>query len=175
MLICNSGSATDATAAFETLYLRHKDFVVRVALRYVPDNDSALDVVQETFDYLLHKFPPPGPGLTLNAKLTSFLYPVAKNNAITLLRKAQRFPATDNVDPDSLPGRSDAPAADIDPLLEELSEERREVLQLRFIDDLSLQEIAGALQIPLGTVKSRLHLAIKQLRESDVARKILDP
>ena len=39
-------------------------------------------------------------------------------------------------------------------------------LTLRFVDDLRLYEIAEVLQIPLGTVKSRLHLAIRQLRES---------
>ena len=46
-----------------------------------------------------------------------------------------------------------------------LSAERREVLTLRFVDDLSLAEIAAVLDVPLGTVKSRLHLAIRELRE----------
>jgi RNA polymerase sigma-70 factor (ECF subfamily) len=46
---------------------------------------------------------------------------------------------------------------------------------LRFVDDLPLQDIATALDIPLGTVKSRLHLAIKTLRESPEAKKLLSP
>ena len=101
--VCNHGDARDATKAFETLYSRHKDYVIRVALRFVPDHDSALDVLQETFSYLLRKFPPAGPGLTLTAKLTSLLYPVAKNCAITQLRKSERFPSAGGLQPDDLP------------------------------------------------------------------------
>ena len=175
VLACNQGDAAAATKAFEILYLRHKDYVIRVALRFVPDNDSALDVLQETFSYLLRKFPPPGPGLTLTANLTSLLYPVAKNTAISLMRKSNRFPASDTLQPDDLQATTASHRPDIQPVLGELSEERREVVVLRFVDDMSLQEIASSLQIPLGTVKSRLHLAIKQLRESPKTKNLLDP
>jgi RNA polymerase sigma-70 factor (ECF subfamily) len=152
------------------LYKRHKDFVIRVALRFVRDPDMALDVLQETFSYLLRKFPPSGDGLTLTAQLTTLLYPVARNSAITLMRKADRFPAAEGCKPDDLPAatafESGSTAVDIAEVLRELSAERREVVMLRFVDDMSLQEIATALEIPVGTVKSRLHLAIRQLRES---------
>ncbi len=63
--LCNKGDAGEATRAFETLYKRHKDYVIRVALRFVPDQTSALDVLQKIFSYLLRKFPPAGPGLVL--------------------------------------------------------------------------------------------------------------
>jgi RNA polymerase sigma-70 factor (ECF subfamily) len=59
--------------------------------------------------------------------------------------------------------------------LASLSPERREVLTLRFVDDLSLAEIAAALDVPLGTVKSRLHLALKQLREDLRIKDLYDP
>ena len=45
-----------------------------------------------------------------------------------------------------------------------LPEEQREVLLMRFVDDMSLQEIAVALDIPIGTVKSRLHNSLRTLR-----------
>lgn len=172
---CNRGNRDEASAAFGVLYERHKDFVVRVALRFAPDTDSALDVLQETFAYLLRQFPPSGPGLQLTAKLRTYLYPVTKNTAISSRRKAERFPASADVLPDALPGRPDTVATDIGPLLRDLSDERQEVLLLRFVDDLSLQEIAATLDVPLGTVKSRLHLALKQLRESPEAKKLLEP
>ena len=175
VLACNRGDGAAATRAFEILYMRHKNYVIRVALRFVPDNDSALDVLQETFSYLLRKFPPSGPGLTLTANLTSLLYPVAKNSAISLMRKADRFPASDTLQPDDLQAATISRRPDIEPLLSRLSEERREVIALRFVDDMSLQEIASMLRIPLGTVKSRLHLAIKQLRDSPESRNLLDP
>jgi RNA polymerase sigma-70 factor (ECF subfamily) len=59
-------------------------------------------------------------------------------------------------------------------VLSNLPESHREVILLRFVDDFSLEEIASALEIPLGTVKSRLHHAIAALREDPrVARYFL--
>ena len=173
--VCNYGDATEAAQAFSTLYDRHKDFVIRVALRFVHDNEMALDVLQDTFSYLLRKFPPTGEGLTLTAQLTSFLYPAAKNSAITLMRKAGRFPASTEQQPDELPATEASQGEDISAVLADLSAEHREVIMLRFVDELSLQEIATGLEIPLGTVKSRLHLAIKQLRQSPKTRNLLEP
>ena len=51
-----------------------------------------------------------------------------------------------------------------------LSDEHREVLLLRFVDGLSLAEIAETLNIPLGTVKSRLHNALAFLRHDPRTR-----
>jgi RNA polymerase sigma-70 factor, ECF subfamily len=173
--LCNTGDAVEAARAFEVLYGRHKDYVIRVAMRYVRDRDVALDVLQETFRYLLGKFPPSGEGLVLGARLTTLLYPVAKNTALNLLRKAERFPSAGDMEPDDVGQPAAAESADVAGLLRGLSEERREVILMRFVDGLSLQEIAAALEIPLGTVKSRLHLAIKQLRESPEIRDLHFP
>lgn len=172
--LCNSGSRSAAATAFKTLYLRHKDYVLRVAMRYCHQPDIALDAMQETFIYLLRKFPPAGPGLTLTSQLTTLLYLPAKNSAISALRKAERFELSDT-QPDELASPAQSGETELRSLLSELSAERREIVQLRFVDDMSLQDIATLLEIPLGTVKSRLHLAIKQLRDSPTAKKILDP
>ena len=166
--VCNQGNAREAARAFEALYLRHKDYVLRVALRFVPDTDTALDVLQETFTYLLRRFPPSGEGIELTAKLTTLLYPIAKNTAITALRKSRRFPAADGVVPDDLPAHEVGATGDIHRILAALPANQRETLQLRFVDDLSLQEIAEVLDIPLGTVKSRLHLGVARLKASDI-------
>ena len=84
---CNEGNPR----AFEALYLRHKDFVLRVALRFAPDFDTALDVLQDTFVQLLRRFPPTGDGITLTAKLTTLLYPIAKNTAISAAGRCVDF------------------------------------------------------------------------------------
>lgn len=55
-----------------------------------------------------------------------------------------------------------------------LPAEQRETLLMRFVDDMTLQEIADALNIPLGTVKSRLHHALKTLREHEHTRRYFD-
>ena len=51
-----------------------------------------------------------------------------------------------------------------------LSVEQREVLLMRFVDDMDLKEIAAALNIPIGTIKSRLHRALETLRQDGRTR-----
>lgn len=172
---CNGADADAATAAFEALYRRHRNYVLRVALRFTHDRELAADVLQETFTYLLGQFPPPGRGLTLTARLTTYLYPIAKNFAISAARKAERFDSGDR-DPDSY-AHAEARSMhgdEIDRALAALTVERREVLTLRFVDGMSLAEISDALQIPAGTVKSRLHLALKQLKETPEIKDLFD-
>ena len=165
--ICNSGGRNDAEAAFGLLYRRHRDYVTRVALRYCSDREMAADTLQETFLYLLRKFPPTGEGLVLTAQLRSLLYPVAKNLTLTALKHHRRGERSAGLDPDRLPDpRSlDPPREGLARIMAGLSAAHREVLLLRFVDGMRLNEIAEALEIPPGTVKSRLHFAIRQLRE----------
>lgn len=145
--------------AFAVLYERHRDYILRLAMRFTNHSDDALDVLQETFRYLLSKTP----HLTLTASLMTFLYPAVKHLGIAARRKRGRFagPGPDAPDP-AAPAVAGVP--DFGPLLACLSEPQAEVILLRFVDDLSLEEIAVALGIPLGTVKSRLHNAIGALR-----------
>jgi hypothetical protein len=70
------------------------------------------------------------------------------------------------VAPTSIPGAD----GDFDAVLADLSEDHREVLMLRFVDGLSLAEIAEATGVPLGTAKSRLHHALTRLREDPKIR-----
>jgi len=151
-------------ASFEVLYRRYRDWVVRLAYRFTGDEDLARDVLQETFLYVLQKFP----GFVLTANLKTFLYPAVKNLSIAARRKSARFQSTPTeqdflktlaaINPDDS-GQSRLAAA-----LGHLSEEHRETLLLRFVDDLSLAEIAEAMEVPVGTVKSRLHTALSILR-----------
>lgn len=171
--VCNRGGR-DAYRAFETLYKRHKDYVVRVAMRATGSPELALDALQDTFSYLLTRFPPPGDGLTLTARLTTYLYPIARNYAVDHARRAGRLVGGE--EPDELAGAGlDDEGRDLARVLARLPAERREILELRFIDDLSLADIAAALDIPLGTAKSRLHAAIQTLREAPETRAAFDP
>ena len=54
------------------------------------------------------------------------------------------------------------------------SSNKAEVLLLRFVDGLSLAEIANTVNIPLGTVKSRLHNALEILRKDERTRRYFD-
>ncbi|MBC8146199.1 MAG: sigma-70 family RNA polymerase sigma factor [bacterium] len=150
--------------AFDALYFRYRDFVLRLARRWTGNDADALDVAQETFLYLAGKFP----GFRLTSAMTSLLYPVVRNLSIAARKRSQRFAGDESLD--RVPVESTDATDDLGDALRHLSDAHREVILMRFVDDLSLQEIADALQIPLGTVKSRLHQAIEKLRDDDRTR-----
>jgi RNA polymerase sigma-70 factor, ECF subfamily len=166
----NNGDA----AAFEVLYFRYRDWVVGLAYRFTGDSDAALDVLQETFLYVLRKFP----GFRLTANFKTFLYPAVRNLSIAARRKAARYQATadelEQLEHAPAPTAACPEAGDLPVVLSGLPEEQREVLRLRFVDGLSLAEIATAMDIPLGTVKSRLHNALQALRADERTRSFFD-
>lgn len=168
-------NACDAEA-FEVLYQRHRDWVVNLAFRFTGDRALALDVLQETFLYLLRKFP----GFELTCQLRSFLYPAVRNLSIAARRKAGRC-QSDGTELDELaaplPPIADSAAPgfeDLQLVLAGLPPAHREVLLLRFVDGLSLNEIAEAMALPLGTVKSRLHYALESLRVDPRTRQLFE-
>jgi RNA polymerase sigma-70 factor, ECF subfamily len=145
-------------AAFDVLYFRYRDWVTRLAFRFTGNRDDALDVLQETFAYLVRKMPE----LTLTAAMTTFLYPVVKNNSLGLLRKRRGLAEL----PDDLPVQAgETVGSELPAAIAKLPPGQREVLLMRFVDGMQLNEIATALGIPVGTVKSRLHNAIATLRQ----------
>jgi RNA polymerase sigma-70 factor (ECF subfamily) len=156
----NDGDA----AAFEALYFRYRDWVAGLAYRFTGDSDAALDVLQETFLYFLRKFP----GFRLTANLKTFLYPAVRNLSLAARRKAERYQTTEaelqRLDQAAAPETAQTGGGELRIVLGQLSEEHREVVLLRFVDGLSLLEIAEAMEIPLGTVKSRLHNALETMR-----------
>ena len=159
--------------AFESLYRRHRDWVVRLAYRFTADREDALDVLQETFAYILKK----SPDLTLTAKMTTFLYPVVKNISLTILRdKRKAQPATGRSEADltAPPPAFEASRSDLATVMSALPEPQREVVLMRFVDGMSLEEVARALDIPLGTVKSRLHHALAALRQDERTRRYFE-
>ncbi len=156
-------------AAFEALYRRYRDWVVRLAYRFTGNRDDALDVLQDTFTYLLRKLP----GFRLSARMTTFLYPVVKNLSLAARRKSARYVSDDQALTD-IPAETPTGGAEtrdeLAQVLSMLPEGQREVLLMRFVDDMSLTEVAQALDIPLGTVKSRMHNALRTLRNDQRTR-----
>jgi len=175
-----AANAGDA-AGFEALYERYHVWVFGVAMRFTGDRDAASDVVQETFMYFLRKFP----GFTLTAKLKTFLYPVIRHNALASRRRG-RIQASR---PESLdraislaslrasPGTTAEQQTNFESLrraMDSLEPGHREVVILRFAESLDLQEIAVAMALPLGTVKSRLHNALVRLRADPALREFFE-
>jgi RNA polymerase sigma-70 factor (ECF subfamily) len=164
----NAGDA----AAFDALFFRYRDRILRLAYRFTANHADAQDVLQETFAYLYKKFP----GFRLTASMTTFLYPVVRNLSLEIHRK-KRTATTASVDLlADLPGfdigdQIDQTRADLAAAMKNLSPEHRQTVLLRFVDDLTMEEIAAATAVPVGTVKSRLHHAVAAMREDPRIRR----
>lgn len=176
----NAGDAR----AFDAIVTRHERFALAVAGRFAPEGEAA-DVAQEAFMYLLGKFP--GFVLAPGAKLTTFLYPALKHAALARRRK-RRPTATEAEALDGLAGvggagagaapRGAQEAEGMDVLrraVGRLPADHRETLLLRFVDGLPLADVATALGLPVGTVKSRLHNAVAMLRADESLRDYFEP
>lgn len=157
------------TAAFDAFYFRYRDWVYRLAFRFTGSDADAADVLQETFKYLLSKTG----RLTLTARMTTLLYPAVKNLSLAARRARARY--VGSADAYTLPVPAAAtegtPRGELAAVLAGLSEAHRETVLMRFVDDMSLEEIAAALGVPVGTVKSRLHHALAMLREDPRTRR----
>ena len=155
-------------AAFEILYRRYREWVHQLAYRFTGSHQDAQDVLQETFAYVVQKFP----GFELTSSMKTFLYPAIRNYSIALRKKRKRSVQDESML--ELAVSDDDPSAtqtsDLRHLLSSLSPSQQQVLMMRFVDDMTMPEIAAALEISTGTVKSRIHYAVRSLRESPVAR-----
>jgi len=148
---------------------RHAAAVYRVARSIVHDAALADDVVQETM-LKAWRNSPVGPGEEIPR---NWLLKVARNTAISLLRTRRE----DLHGPETLPegpGAVSTPRtvegrAQLDELweaMEHLDEDARALIVLKEVDDLSYEEIAAALELPLSTVKTRLFRARKALKNA---------
>ncbi|MCE9582445.1 MAG: sigma-70 family RNA polymerase sigma factor [Planctomycetes bacterium] len=161
---CRRGDA----AAFTELYERHRDRSLRHATGMLGDADAAGDVVQEAFLYVFRKAPEWEP----RAKFTTLLYRVVSSLSVTELRrrktrKAEPMHDDAAADPRSGPESAVAGvelAGRVREALAEMPEAYREALALRFFEDLPYEEIAEMLDVPLGTVKSRIHNGLELLK-----------
>jgi RNA polymerase sigma-70 factor (ECF subfamily) len=170
----NAGDA----AAFDALYYRYRDRILRLAYRFTANHADAQDVLQETFAYLYRKFP----GFRLTASMTTFLYPVVRNLSLELIRKKRTATTTTTSADvlDEMPGFAAAPEeahtrANLAAAMANLSPEHRQTVLLRFVDDLAMDEIAAVMAVPVGTVKSRLHHAIAAMRADSRVRRYFEP
>ena len=156
--------------AFETLYFRYRDWAASLALRFTGDREAAQDVVQEAFAYLFGKFP----GFRLRARLTTVLYPAVRNTALAMRRKKRPEAVGEELAWVPLVGASPAGApgdsSTLSAAIARLPPGQAEALLMRAVDDMSTTEIAIALGIPEGTVKSRIHHATAALRADPALR-----
>ncbi|MBI3890838.1 MAG: sigma-70 family RNA polymerase sigma factor [Candidatus Wallbacteria bacterium] len=153
--------------AFRQLVQRHQDRVFNLALRILRDREDALEVAQDTFlraHEKLHQY-------KAEHRFCNWLYRIAQNLAIGRLRtrKPEKAGSDAGELPDLAPGPEDAVGrreqlASVDRGLAGLPEKYRTTLLLRHQEGCSLAEIAYVLDVPVGTVKFRLHQGYLLLR-----------
>ena len=124
---------------------------------------QAEDLLQETWCDALRSLA----SLRDAAAFPAWIYRIARDRAWRLLRK-ERLSAAPLYEEDIPAGKesefSAEDAAAVHAALAEIPPEQREVLVLRFIEELSYEEIAAVVAAPLGTVRSRLHYSKESLR-----------
>jgi RNA polymerase sigma-70 factor, ECF subfamily len=155
-------------AAFRELYERHKERAMRHATGMLGDADAAGDVVQEAFLYIFRKAPEWEP----RAKFTTLLYKVVSSLSVTELRRRKKRSASQiseesAADPGAGPeshASGTELAAKVREAMAEMPDVYREALALRFFEDLPYEEIGEMLDVPVGTVKSRIHNGLELLK-----------
>ena len=160
--------------AYNELVKRYKDRLFNFVLRYFNNAEQAEDVVQDT----LIKLYTHASYYKNVAKFSTWIFTIAKNNALTELRKNKRKQTdslwTDdgkvidiNSKEESLESKVQNEIAidQLNKFLDEIPENFRMAVVLRDFQELSYEEISKILEIPIGTIKSRINRGRIQLAE----------
>jgi len=159
---------TGEPAAWDALFHRYQLPLYVYVFELVRDEQDSLDIVQETFINAVRHIG----SLREDGKFGSWLFGIAHQKCIQRWRKQSReetvleefaaVPVELEDDPAELLIRQEQ-EAEFMTLLNRLPLPQRSVLLLHFVEEFSLEEIAGITSTALGTVKSRLHYAKKAL------------
>lgn len=154
------------TGAFATVFDGHKNLVYRTAYLMLGNTQDAEDALQEIFWQVYTALPSYKPE---KGAFTTWLHRITVNYCLNRRRKNEPGEAISDARWDTLRGQ-ESPEGLVESddslhhLLGALSDKQRAVVILRFVWNLSHDEIARILNIPLGTAQSRLHGALKVVR-----------
>lgn len=168
--------ASGDSGALATLYDRYARVVYGVALRILGEAELAEDVVQETFWRVWRRA---GTFQSGRGRVAAWIFGIAHNLSVDELRR-QRSRPRPVYDTDETPvlreredSRMDVEADAlenergrlIDAALQHISADQREAIELAYFGGLSQSEIAERLQSPIGTIKTRIRLGLRKLRD----------
>lgn len=156
--------------AFLALYDAFSSRVYGLAMYMLREHMAAEDVTQETFLKLWTRADTFQPG---RGRFVTWLLAIARRTALDRLRKDSRRPQITDLDSDPAQASqipepsslsSDSRWRTIPLALDDLPDEQMQVIRLAFYFSLSQSQIAETLDIPLGTVKTRIRLGMDKLR-----------
>lgn len=153
--------------AFEAFFRQFERLVFKNAYLITGTKEEADDVLQEVF---VSVWKSRGTFNPAKGKVTTWLHRITVNKCLEMNRKPKvKTTPLEDVDPPALDITDEVLVSrqQYEKLLEAmktLDQKHRAVLVLRYFNDLSYEEIAGTVGIPLGTVKSRINNGLKMLR-----------
>jgi RNA polymerase sigma-70 factor (ECF subfamily) len=159
-------------SALTELYEAYGGFVYNMAMHVLRNETAAEEVTQDIFFQIWRK---PDSWNPEKGRLSSWLLAATRYRAIDRLRREERRPIRQSIALDDLAhllashdtvgdARQDSGRLLRD-LLKDLPAEQRQVINLAFFRGMTHAEIAGQLNLPLGTVKGRVRLALEKLRD----------
>ncbi|MFL0198801.1 RNA polymerase sigma factor [Clostridium sp. WILCCON 0269] len=159
--------------AFQELISKYHPFVYKFLIKITQDEEIAEDITQETFLKVIkniEKFDVYG-----KAKFSTYIITVSKNCYIDYLRKEKKFLQRISIDEaintENVNAKVESLVIDkiyaeaIIKELENLSEEQKLVIKMKYIEGLTLKEIGEKLELEPKTVKSRIHNGMVKLRK----------
>ncbi|AIQ49972.1 RNA polymerase sigma24 factor [Paenibacillus sp. FSL R7-0273] len=160
--------------ALEKLYDRYEQMIYSFAYRIVKDSMAAEEVMQELFMRIWKHAEQYD---SSKGKLSTWMFTVTRNIAIDQLRKTNTRPPQQYADSEEIQQLRDTGTMTEDMVemllageqvreaLQELSRDQQQVMDLIYYQGLTQQEAAYHVAVPLGTVKSRVRLAMRQLQK----------
>jgi RNA polymerase sigma-70 factor (ECF subfamily) len=139
----------------------NKEKLYRLAYSYVKNADDALDIVQEsTYKAMVSIDTVKDPSC-----IKTWFYRIIVNTSLDFLRKRKReiLLEEENWEPLDTGSEDQYPDLDLRKALEELSDNCRTIIVLRYFEDLKLDEIADILDENVNTVKTKLYKSLKKL------------
>ncbi len=157
--------------AFLSLYDRYAPRVYGLALRMVGDAMTAEEITQDAFMKLWTRAETYRPD---RGDLIAWLLTITRRVALDRIRAEARRPSLEKSEeeetwhhiPDPESTSEEARWSTMRFLLDELPQEQRQAIELAYYHGLSQSQIAEVLEVPLGTVKTRVRLGMEKLRQS---------
>ncbi len=141
---------------FRSILAQYQDKVFRLACSMLGDTGAAEDAAQETFVRVwkgLGKF-------RGESSLSTWIFTIARRTCLDALKARKRMVGLERVVETA---RLERESLDIEALLQELPERAREAVILFYLQDRSYEEVARTMEVPMGTVKTLLFRARKQM------------
>lgn len=156
------------SAAFTYLYDNYSHSLYAIVLNIVNDHEIANDVLQETFVKIWRQISTYDQG---KGRLYTWMLNVARNASIDKLRskgfrqEKQNQELSENVYQNAVDAGLNIDKLGLRKLVHQLKQDQKELIELAYFQGYTQEEMSQVLQIPLGTVKTRMRAALVELRK----------